>query len=191
MANIDRPFGLRYIGNLDSSGVAAIARPYTVLASDATALFLGDGVKTTGTEAVSSDGYTYPVVTQAAAGDTLVGNVIGFDLDSDNLTKIYRPASTLRTVLVIDSVYALFEIQVSSDQALVPGDVGLNADIKVGTGDTVTGLSGVEIDLTTAGSATAQLRIMRVLNSIDNETGAHAKVIVMINEHRYKTTVGV
>ncbi len=189
MSNPDTPFGFRKIGNLADGSGFGVARPYTVLAADAVAMFVGDGVKTTGTEAIGSDGLVHPVVAQAAATDTMVGTVVGFDLDSNNLNRIYRPASTLRTVYINDDYNDIFIIQVKG--TLVADDVGLNADIVVAAGSTITGLSGMELDQTTVTSSTAQLRIMRVLVAPNNETGENCLVEVLINEHRYKTTTGV
>jgi hypothetical protein len=188
MANVDTPFGLRPISNMAGMGVANRVRPYTVLAADAVAMFVGDLVKLTGTEAISDDGFTYPVVAQAAATNTCVGVVIGFKINPDYLGQIHRTASTLRTAIVVDDPYAIFEAQVNG--TLVAADVGLNADITVGSGSTILGLSAMEVDQSTVKSATDVLRILRVLNSVDNETGANAKVEVMINEHQYKSTVG-
>lgn len=189
MANVDAPFGFRVIANMAGSGVPNRVRPYTMLATDAVATFKGDLVKLTGTEAVSDDGFTYPVVAQAAATDTGVGVVIGYKVNPLYLGQIYRTASTLRTAIVVDDPYAVFEIQVNG--TLTAADVGLNADITVGVGSTVLGLSAMELDQSDVKTATAQLRILRVVNSVDNVTGAHSIVEVMINEHRYKTATGV
>lgn len=191
MANVDSVFGARVAQVQGAAPYSGKVNSYTVLASDATALFVGDFVKLTGTSAPNEEGIQYPVVTQAAAQNTLVGVVIGFKADPDNLTKIYRPASTLRTVYVADDPYELFEIQASSDAAIIAADIGLNADITVGSGSIYTGISGMELDQTTLTSSTAQLRILRLMPGEDNELGLHAKLLCMINEHQYKTTTGV
>lgn len=191
MTNVDSVFGARIAQVQRASGYSGKVNAYTVLASDAVALYFGDFVKTTGISAPNENGDYYPVVAQAAATETLVGVVVGFKVNADNLSRIYRPASTLRTVYVADDPYELFEIQASSDAAIVPANIGLNADITVGSGSTVTGLSGMELDQTTLTAATAQLRILRLMPGEDNEFGVHSKLLCMINEHRYKTTSGV
>lgn len=191
MANVDSVFGARIAQVQRASGYSGKVNSYTIPASDGTALFFGDFVKLTGTSAQNEDGVYHPVVTQAAATETLVGVVVGFKVNADNLSRIYRPASTLRTVYVADDPYELFEIQASSDAAIVVGDIGQNADITVGSGSTVTGLSGMELDQTSLTAATAQLRILRLMPGEDNEFGLHAKLLCMINEHQYKTTSGV
>lgn len=191
MANADTIFGARLVGHLQSSSANAQVRPYTVLAADAVALFVGDFVKLTGTSGNGDDGINHPVVAQAAATNTLVGWVVGFKPSSDYLNQIYRTASTLRTVYVCDDPYATFEIQASSDAAIIAADIASNADITVGSGSTVTGLSGMELDQTTLTTSTAQLRILGLSARADNDLGTHAKLICMINEHQYKTTSGV
>jgi len=189
MANQDSVFGARSDGHLMSSNFNGQVASYTVLATDAVAMFVGDFVKLTGISGVGQDGKSRSVVTQAAATDTLCGFVIGFQPDSDNLNRIYRPASTLRTVYVVNDPYATFVIQAQGTLAVE--NIGLNADIVVGTGSTVTGLSGMEVDLSTVNTTSQQLRIMEISTAEDNEFGANANVICMINEQRFKGTVGV
>ena len=189
MANANTIFGARLVGHLHSSTSNARVSAYTVLATDAVALYVGDFVKLTGTSANGDDNLNHPIVTQAAAENTLVGWVVAFKPNADYLNQIYRTASTLRTVYVCDDPYATCEIQVSGTFAAT--DMGQNADITVGTGSNFTGLSGMELDSGTYTGATAQLRILALDNRIDNELGANANVICMINEHQYKTTTGV
>lgn len=189
MANKNSVFGARLAKHLQGVQFNGAVNSYTVPATDSTALFVGDFVKLTGTAANGQDGKSYPVVTQAAAGETLVGFVDAFDADSSYLNQIYRTASTLRTAFVHDDPYVLFEIQ--STSTLSTSAIGLNADITVGSGSTVTGLSGMQLDLSTKTSATAQLRIWGISLREDNDYGEYAKVLCMINEHAYKGTVGV
>ena len=191
MANVDSIFGARVSQIQLASGYTGKINSYTVLAADAVALFYGDFVKLTGTSGANEEGIQYPVVAQAAATNTIVGVVVGFKADPDNLSRIYRPASTLRTVFVADDPYLTLEIQASSDAAIIAADIGQNADITVGAGSTATGISGMELDQTTLTAATAQLRILGLVNREDNELGLHAKLLCMINEHQYKTTSGV
>lgn len=195
MANTDSPFGLipkMYLNGASWNGKYNV---YYVPATDGTAIFKGDAVKLAGS--ASPDGI-YPTVTQAAAADTtIVGVAIGFgtrpDLmfDIDNLSRNYRPASTAMYVAVVDDPDVIFEVQEDSDGgALTANDVGNNADIVVGAGNTTTGQSGMEIDSSDKKTATAQLRILRLSNRSDNELGVNAKWLVLINEHVFKSTVG-
>jgi hypothetical protein len=191
MANVDSVFGARYVGSFQSGSTgAAKVKEYVGVAAYGTALFVGDFVKLAGTAANNEDGISLQSVEQAAAGDTVCGFVVGVRANPDNLNRIYRPASTLQTVYVCDDPYAAFEIQTASATDLTATMIGNNADITVGSGSTTTGLSGMEVDLTTVGTADGQLRILQLIPREDNEYGEHAKVLCMINEHRYKGTVG-
>lgn len=194
--NRDTIFGFKAVNHAISAGTTGRVRKYIVPAADGTALFLGDAVKTYGT-ADSTTGLS--TVIQAAAGDAIRGVVVGFEpvegitIANTNLSRTYRPASTKMVVLVNDDPYTIFEIQedaVGATTALV--DVGENADITVGSGDTATGLSGMELDSSTHTSATAQLRILGFARREDNVVAsANAKLLVMINEHELKSTTGV
>uniref|UniRef100_A0A6M3J2Y7 Putative structural protein n=1 Tax=viral metagenome TaxID=1070528 RepID=A0A6M3J2Y7_9ZZZZ len=189
MANKDTVFGARWVGSL-SGETSARVRPYTVLATDAVALFVGDFVVLTGTSSAGQDGIIRSVVAQAAAADeTIVGFVVGFQPHPDYPNQIYRTASTLRTAYVCDDPFALFEIQ--EDGTFDADYVGENADIVVAAGSTVTGLSGMELDVSDHKTATAQLRIIGVSPRPDNEVGDYTKLICMVNEHIYKRTAGV
>lgn len=189
MANADTPSGAKLVGSFSQAMANGQIHAYTVLAADSTALFMGDFVKLTGTLGLGDDGEYHPVVTQAAATNALVGFVVGFKPNSTYLNQIYRTASTLRTVYVMDDPYVRFSIQTNGTGAV--GDVGQNADIVVGTGSTVTGLSAMEIDQTTLTSDSAQLRITDIVRRADNTVGDYVDWICFINKHEYKATTGV
>jgi hypothetical protein len=189
MANTNTIFGARLIDTLTAAILSGKANPYSVPATDGTALYVGDFVKLTGECDVGEDGFYHPTVTQAAATDTLVGFVVGFGVNPSYLEQIHRTASTLRTAWVIDDPSVLFEIQ--SSGTVVPADVGLNADIVVASGSAVTGLSGMQLDHGDVKTATAQLRIVRLSQQSNAEFGAYTKLVCFINEHAYKGTVGV
>jgi len=189
MANRDIPNGLRPVGYLNGATWNGKVNKYYVPATDGTAIFIGDAVKSAGS--ASADG-KYPDVAQAAAGDAIRGVVVGFEVDPDNINYKYRPASTAMTLLVCDDPDAIFEIQEDSvGGALAVTEVGENADLVVGSGSTTTGLSGMELDSSDHKSATAQLRILRLVDRPDNELGTNARWQVLINEHELKSTTGV
>ena len=191
MANTDAPRGLKLHNSNGASYVTGGVNAYYVPSSYATALFIGDPVVKTGTANTTGvndfQAGTLPEVNKSAFGDTnpITGVVVGFEADPDtNLSRIYNPASTERVVYVADDPNALFEIQDDGSAALAATDVGFNANIVDGTGSTVTGLSGVELDATTpAATATFQLKILRLIPRVDNELGVNAKWLVRINNH--------
>lgn len=187
MANVDRPSGLRPVKHLDGSPYNGAANLYFIPSTDSTAVFLGDAVKSAG----SADADGVATVAQAAAGDAVRGVVVGFQPDPDNLSSLYRAASTDRYVWVADAPDIVCEVQEDSvGGALAATEVGNNADIVVGTGSTTTGTSAMELDSSTAGTTAAQLRILGLVQREDNEIGTNAKLLVAFNEHELKSTTG-
>ncbi len=180
MANVDRVNGFKPIRHLNGSPYNGQVSEYAVPAANATALFVGDLVKKEG----SSDSEGRATVIQAAAGDAVIGVVVGFGVDPDNLNVQYRAASTERTVLVADSPDLIFEAQ--GDTTLAANSVGLNVDFIVAAGSTTTGASGMEVDTSTAATtATLPLKIIGFNRREDNDlTAANPKLDVMINVHQ-------
>ena len=190
MANTDSPFGFVPIGTTDGSDYHGKLREVEFLAADGVACFLGDMVKLTGT--TGTDGFT-PVVAQAVAGDAIIGAIVEFFPDFENEAFINagsnRLASTARKARVAWGSDVLYVAQAST--TLVAADAGQNADIVVGTGGTITGVSGSEIGAVIAAGATGQLRLHHVQNKLDNELGADAQWVVSINENQDDHGTGV
>ena len=199
MANTDAAFGLRPVQHLDGSPWNGKVSTYLVPATDGTAIYVGDPVKSGGTAGAEGsvvygvDVWGMPTVAVAAAGDTLRGVAIGFSPLQSNLETLHRAASTARLVYVVDSPDVVFEVQ--SDEggaALALVDVGENADILYTAGSATTGRSAVELDSSSHITATAQLRILGFPRREGNEPGNnYGKVLVVINEHELKSTSGL
>lgn len=189
MANADTPFGLRPVKYISGAPYNGAVNTYSALASDGTAIFVGDPVKLSGT-AQTIGGYIYRDVDQAATGDKIVGVVVAVVHETQD-SLIYRAASTTRRLLVADDQDLLFEIQeVSGGTALTAAAISLNADFVVATGSTTTGMSGVELDNgTEATTNTLDLQIVDVVNRDDNAIGEHCKYLVRINRHQYANQV--
>jgi len=180
MANQDMPRGFRPVGNLNGSPYNGATVKAVLLAADATATFIGDLVKLSGT--ASSDGFGYPSIAQGAAADTsFFGVVTSFDANPDNLSQQYRPASQLRIANVVPITGGqLFVVQSSGSSAIT--DVGNTADVTVGSGSTTTGLSAMELDSSDIGTG-VNLQIMALDPRPDNEFGTNSDLIVRVNEH--------
>jgi len=192
MPNRNSIFGARLVGHLYGSPYSARVRSYIVPASDGTALYFGDFVKLTGTGATNKVGQTYPTITAADADEVLLGVIVGFTPNSDDLNQIYRKADTERTVFVCDDPNAIFEIQTNGIGQVT--DFGANADIILGIPSIEFGTSGTQLDQSTVTSTSAQLRILGISQRIDNEIGsanAYVKFLCMINEHIFKQTTGI
>ena len=187
MANKDSAFGLRPIGkvgqNRDNQGLSE----YDIAAS-ASAIFQNDPVEMAATG----------TITVAAATDTLLGSLTGvFFTDAStskptfaNHLKASNTASDIKG-FVSDDPYERFEIQ--SDENTAAADVGLNADIVYASGASPNFVSKVELDHSDLKTATAQLRVLGISKDIENNEAGSANVnlVVMINEHFLKGTVGI
>jgi len=182
MANTDTPSGFRPIGNLNGSPHSGATVKCVLLAADSTATFIGDLVKLSGT--ASSDGYAYPSVQQGAASDTaFFGVVTSFDANPSNLEQQYRLASTLRLCNVVPCTQGqLFVVQ--ADGAFAITDIGEEADVTVGSGNTTTGLSTMELDSSDI-STGSNMIILGIDPRPDNAVDTNCDVIVRINEHTF------
>lgn len=196
MANLNSPFGLRPVQSLLSSPYSGAIRQFSVPASDATAIFIGDPVKMVGTSQIIN-GQVFADIAQAATGDVICGVVVAV-LQNSRESFIYRAASTQRVVMVNIDPNALYEIQQGTGGTpLNANDIGLNANFAVGAGSTVTGLSGVTLNnASEAATNTLDLKIVGMPNRVDNDpgtavgTGADAsKFYVRINRHLFSNQI--
>jgi hypothetical protein len=196
MANTNIARGLVPVRHRNGAPYNGAYNVYYVPASDGTALYVGDPVKFV---TDSSDAGGIQTVTAASAGNPLLGAVVGLVTAGDvpiAVTRdslMYRAASTAAYVLVADDPTILFEIQEDGDGGVMTvGAVGRNADLVSGTGNTNTGRSGWQLDSSTLGTGSAQVRIVAPVQRPDNDpTSAYAKWLVYILEHAMLTATGV
>lgn len=195
MANVDRPAGLKPVRYLNGAPWNGKARMYYCRSDYATALFIGDTVKSGGSADTLGK---YATIEASGAGGNIRGVVIGFSdqpysaFDADDLYRTYKEASKAMYCLVVDDPDVIFEVQEDNDTNDIDADmVGLNADVVATAGDTASGISGYELDSSGTGTGTAQLRILGLVDREDNALGTHAKWEVLINEHELKSVTGV
>jgi len=160
MANGDYPRGAR------PTGVLYPPHPYTHPASDGSAIYPGDFVKTSG-------GY----ITVGAATNRLRG-----------VAANYVAASTAGTVYVYDDPRQKFIIQDDAGATLSQAEVGENCDILATAGDSTLKVSQMEIAAAGHATTTAQLHILEVANvtypdGTINAAGVNCDWVVLINEH--------
>jgi hypothetical protein len=186
MANTDKAFGLRPIGNLSATG-AQKQYGYEIADNQAGTIFQGDLV-------VLTAGYIsrfLPASHTAAVGVFNGCNYI--DPTTGKPTwKNYYPGSVNITsgkiiADVIDDPSQLFLVQ--CDAGFTAADVGKNADV-IGTGgSTTTGVSTMELNSSTlATTAALNLKTVGLYNVPSNDFGSFAVVVVKINEHVYGST---
>lgn len=166
MANTNSPFGLRFVGMNGGSvtNSSLVEKRNGILSTNATAIYTGDLMRR------SSDGYFYQWSAGTAVSQlwgvfrgcryasnsqqTVVPQKYwpGTDAASGSVLAQYQPA--------VLSTPALYVIQTDAT-GITQADLGLNADIVVGTGSTITGFSGAYLDVSTlAATATLPLRIV-------------------------------
>jgi len=196
MANVDRMNGFTPVRHLNGTPWNGKATMYYIDVTNTPAIFKGDAVVSAGSADATGK---YASINQAAAGENIRGVVIGFSdqpylaADTSNLYRNYCPALTEMYALVVDDPDVIFEIQ--EDNAvndLAITEIGLSANITVGTGDTSTGKSGMELDSSDTGTdTTGQLKILGVSNKEDNALGTYCKWDVLILEHELRSTTDV
>ena len=183
MANADAAFGLRPVSTLTGGDWKGKVRTVSLASSYATDVFIGDAVKIAGS--ADSTG-RYPSVEQCAAGNAIDYVIVGFepDFDNESFNTLYGAASTARTARAVPVTDVIFAIQEDSvGGALAATDVGSVADIVVGSGSTTTGVSGMELDSSTAATgSSAQLTILGLEETVGNEIGTNAVWLVRVNE---------
>jgi hypothetical protein len=184
MANLNSPAGLLPLRH--ANGGTMRSNRYYIAGALAANIYRGSMTKATGTS---------KQITVAGSSDTTLnlGVFKGcFYVDAGNNTQ-FRPywgsGQTIATgsiveAQVFDDPNMLYAIQVSGAAGLVAANVGLLANLVIGTGSTLTGNSGDMLDQTTIGSG-AQLRIEELQQySSPQQTGSlnvygqYAKAVV-------------
>ena len=189
MANKDAAFGLKALGkvgqNRDNQGLSE----YSIAAS-ASAIYQWDPVEMAATG----------TITVAAAGDVLLGSLNGVFYTDASTSKPtwanHLEASNTATDIVgfvADDPYERFEIQSNNSGASAQTDVGNLADIAYTAGATPNYVSKVELDDSSLGTSTGQLKILGVSKDPDNSdlTAANVNWVVTINEHFIKQVAGI
>jgi len=183
MANVNKPFGLRPLGNLSGTG-SQKQYGYEIADNQAGAIFQGDLV-------TLKDGYILqfnPATHTAAVGVFNGCNYIDPTTGKPTWSNYY-PGSVNITqgkiiAEVLDDPSQMFVIQHDGDSAAT--DYGLNADIVVGSGSTTTGVSANVLDTSSiATTAALNLKIIGLWDVPNNAVGTNAVVVVKINEHLY------
>ncbi len=179
MANVNAPFGGRLINTLVAASFNSKLHTYTTSSSDATPIFVGDFVRMTNV----TDAYGTPYITQANATDLdIVGVAVSMKNPATQESRIYRAANEVLEIHVIDDPLAEFEMQVSGN--VTTASIGKTANLLVGAGSTLTGMSAMQINVSTVGTG-SQLLIIGMLARADNTLGTYAKVRITILAHKF------
>lgn len=199
MANTNAPRGFTPIGTLTGAPWQDSIRAF--YCADATAIYVGDAVKSGGTAGAAGvtvygmDMEGVSTVSVAAAGNTIVGVVVGFSPKQSDPTQLHRAASEARIAYVCTDPNVILEVQESATTdaaAIAVTAVGNNFDLVNTAGSTTTGRSAQVLDSTdSSGTSSAGFRLLGLSKRVGNALGAYAVWHVVPNEHEFKTTTGV
>jgi hypothetical protein len=184
MANVDKAYGLRPLGNLSATG-GQKQYGYNIADNQSGAIYQGDLVTLASGYIVKFDAASHTAAVGVFNGCYYVDPTTG-----KPTWKNYYPGSvniTTGTIQadVVDDPSQLFVIQ--ADEDIVQADIGLNAGIAYTAGSSITGLSATELDSSSvANTSTGVLKIVGKYDTPGNALGEnYTQVVVKINAHLY------
>jgi len=186
MANVLERFGLRPSRQLNGSPFINAQNRYRIASGNSTSIFQGDLVKPLASGTISR------YVTNTS--DTVVGVFNGCFYTDPNTQKPtfsnFYPQSTNASdiiAFVIDAPDTVFEI--NADEVFAVADIFKNYTVNNATGNTQTGISLVQLDVSLSGvegSYVVQaIDISQDPNNSDVST-SNANIMVRINNHFYR-----
>ncbi len=174
---MDNPIGFKILKSFSAAPFNSTIEEFVVPASDSTALFLNDPIKTTGQ--TDDDGIAF--CTKAAPGDFIRGVIVGFVATHDHENAVYRQASIKRIVKVCQDPFIVCRAQVNA--ALTNSDIGKYINIDAGTGNTTTGISAVQLDYATINTNAGQAKIFQIEEVVNTDDDQYSVIICMISKH--------
>ena len=195
MANADRPSGLTPVRYLNGTPWNGACTQYHVDSADTSVIAVGDPVKldgsahTNGIASVTLGTAAATAVGVVVAIGSVAGESVYFDPASPGVRVIPATKTQDYYVAVVDDPNVVFEIQeVSGGTALTSAAVGLNADFVAGTDNGY--VSAFELNnVGEATTSTLNLKLLGLARKPDNAFGEHAKWLVLLNNHSFRTGV--
>jgi hypothetical protein len=187
MANVDKAFGLRPLGNLSATG-AQKQYGYEIEDNQSGAIYQGDLVTLSGGYIVKYDSTLHTAALGVLNGCNYIDPTTGKPTFKNFYPGSVNITAGVITAEVLDDPNQLYLIQ--ADEDVVQADIGLNANIAYTAGSSITGLSGTELDSSTiANTATLALKVVGFYNTPANIRATnHVDVVVKINTHLYGST---
>ena len=191
MANVVEKFGLRPYRKLDGTPLVGAQNRYTIASNHTTAIFQGDLVipltagnidRHTANNSAAVIGvfngcfYTDPTTKKPTFRNSYPGSIVASDI----------------TAFVVDDPDAVFLMD--ADAAFTRADLYQNYSVTTGGGNTTTGISEVQLDVSVSGTnASFVIQAIDISQDPDNSdtTSANANVLVRINKHFYRNGTGV
>jgi hypothetical protein len=191
MANVVEKFGLRPYRKLDGTPLVGAQNRYTIASNHSTAIFQGDLVipltagnidRHTANNSTAVIGvfngcfYTDPTTSKPTFRNSYPGSIVASDI----------------TAFVVDDPDAVFLMD--ADAAFTRADLYQNYSVTTGGGNTTTGISEVQLDVSVSGTnASFVIQAIDISQDPDNSdtASANANVLVRINKHFYRNGTGV
>lgn len=194
MANVDAAFGFRAVQDISGAPYSGPLVTYEIGANYGTALYMGHPVVVNGSG--STEGYPQVNIATTGSSNTVSAVIHGFEPLPTSLETKYWAASTAtaRKIYCVQvTANSVFEVQEDSEGGALDKDaVGLNAAWSNAGGSTVTGISTIELDSSTADTTnTRSLRILRLSPRIGNSIGTNAVWLVKFNFPQDNAVLGI
>ena len=191
MANVAEKFGLRPYRKLDGTPLVGAQNRYSIASNHTTAIFQGDLVipltagtidRHTANNSTAVLGvfngcfYTDPTTQKPTFRNSYPGAIVASDI----------------TAFVVDDPDAVFLMD--ADDTFAQADLFRNYSVTTGSGNTTTGISEVQLDVSVSGTNAAFIiQAIDLSQHPDNsDTGsANANILVRINKHFYRNGTGV
>jgi len=191
MANVAEKFGLRPYRKLDGTPLVGAQNRYSIASGHTTAIFQGDLVipltagtidRHTANNSTAVIGvfngcfYTDPTTQKPTFRNSYPGSIAASDI----------------TAFVVDDPDAVFLM--NADATFAQADLFQNYSVDTGSGNTTTGISEVQLDVSVSGTnASFIIQAIDISQDPDNsDTGsANANILVRINKHFYRNGTGV
>ena len=191
MANVVEKFGLRPYRKLDGTPLVGAQNRYSIASNHTTAIFQGDLVipltagtidRHTANNSTAVLGvfngcfYTDPTTQKPTFRNSYPGAIVASDI----------------TAFVVDDPDAVFLMD--ADATFAQADLFRNYSVTTGSGNTTTGISEVQLDVSVSGTnASFIIQAIDISQDPDNsDTGsANANILVRINKHFYRNGTGV
>lgn len=188
-------YGLQPVKSQNAATWNSQSNRYYIASGYNTDLFYGDPVYVTGSG----------TIVRAAAGDgqVIMGVFLGCkytsvtqSINGNQVFSPYWPAGTVTfqaqnaEAIVCDDPNTVFSVQ-SNGAGVAAADLYNNANLAVGAGSTISGLSGFVLDVASIGNGqTKQLKIVDIAPIPGNNAGAAANYVwVVLNQGFYKGAV--
>ena len=191
MANVAEKFGLRPYRKLDGTPLVGAQNRYSIASGHTTAIFQGDLVipltagtidRHTANNSTAVIGvfngcfYTDPTTQKPTFRNSYPGSIAASDI----------------TAFVVDDPDAVFLM--NADDTFAQADLFQNYSVTTGGGNTTTGISEVQLDVSVSGTnASFIIQAIDISQDPDNsDTGsANANILVRINKHFYRSGTGI